>query len=99
MLNYAICEISGKQYKFIPNQEMEIDFQGESNQDIEASVLLLAEDGKLKIGKPYLKQNLTLKRLENIKGAKIRVSKYHAKANDRRVVGLRPKLTKVILSV
>ncbi len=99
MLKYAIVEISGKQYKFIPSQEMEIDFQGESDKDIEANVLFLVMDGKVKIGKPYLKEKLTLKRLENIKGKKIRVSKFHAKSNDRRVVGIRPKLTKVVLSV
>lgn len=99
MLQYTICEIGGRQYKFFPNQPIEIDFQGKSNGDIEANVLLIAEDGKLKIGKPYLKEKLILKRLEDTKGAKIRVSKYHAKANYRKTKGLRPKFTKVVLTV
>lgn len=99
MLQYAICEISGRQHKLVPNQAIEIDFQGDSDQDIEANVLFLSLDGKVKIGKPYLKEKLMLKRLENIKGQKVRVAKFHAKSNDRRVVGIRPKLTKVILAV
>lgn len=97
MLNYAICEISGKQYKIIPQKALEIDFQGEFDKDIEASVLFLVEDGKIKIGKPYLKEKITLKRVENIKGEKVRVSKFHAKANYRRTIGFRPKITRVIL--
>lgn len=95
MLNYAICEVSGKQYRVVPGQTLEVSFQGA--QDIKAKVLLLSEDGKLKIGNPYLKETLVLKYVENIKGAKIRVSKFHAKVNYRRTIGFRPKFTKVML--
>lgn len=97
MLNYAICEISGKQYRVVSGQTLEVDFQGEAAKDIKAKVLLLSEDGKLKIGNPYLKETLLLKHVENIKGAKIRVSKFHAKANCRRTIGFRPKITRVML--
>lgn len=97
MLDYAICEIAGKQYKVIPDKALEVDFLGEGNKDIEAVVLLLSEGDKLKIGSPYLKEKLTLKRVENVKGDKIRVSKFHAKANYRRTTGHRAKLTKVLL--
>lgn len=99
MLNYAICEISGKQYKVIPGKIFEINFQGEDSNDIEANVLLLSEDDKFKIGNPYLKEKLILKRAENIKGPKIRVSKFHAKANYRKTTGFRSKLTQVVLPV
>lgn len=99
MLSYAVCEIAGKQYKVIPGQAFEVDLQKESNQDILTNVLLLSEDGKLKIGSPYLKEKLALTRLEDSKGKKIRVSKFHAKANYRRTTGFRPKITKVILNV
>ena len=99
MLNYAVCEIGGKQYKVIPNFPLEIDYQGEKGADIEANVLLIADGGKVQIGKPYLKEKLTLKFVENIKGEKIRVSKFHAKANYRKTTGIRPKLTRVVLTV
>ena len=97
MLDYAICEIAGKQYKVAPDQPFDIAFQGEDKADVEAKVLLLSEDGKLKIGNPYLKEKLILKWLESGKGEKIRVSKFHAKANYRRTTGYRSKLTKVVL--
>ncbi|OGE19688.1 50S ribosomal protein L21 [Candidatus Daviesbacteria bacterium RIFCSPLOWO2_02_FULL_41_8] len=99
MLNYAVCEIAGKQYKIIPGRAFEIDLQKESGKDLEVNVLLLSEDGKLKIGSPYLKEKLALTRLEDGKGKKIRVSKFHAKANYRRTIGFRSKTTKVIWSV
>lgn len=98
MLNYAICEISGKQYKVIPGQVLEVGLQQGSDQDIEVNVLLLSEDDKLKIGNPYLKEKLALKRIEDLKGEKIRVSKFHAKANYRRTIGYRSKITKVVLA-
>ena|SRR3972149_9010374 len=97
MFDYAICEISGKQYKVIPDKVLEIDFQGESTKDIETNVLLLVDDGKVKIGKPYLKDKIALKWMENTKGSKIRVSKFHAKANYRKTIGQRSKITKVML--
>lgn len=99
MLNYAVCEISGKQYKLIPGQILEVGLQKGSDQNIEVNVLLLSEDDKLKIGSPYLKEKLTLKRVEDGKGEKIRVSKFHAKANYRRTTGFRAKITKVVLPV
>lgn len=99
MLNYAVCEIGGKQYKVLPNVPLKIDYQGEEGKDIEANVMLLVEDGKLRLGKPYLKEKLTLKFVDIGKGAKIRVSKYHAKANYRKTLGIRPKYTSLVYPV
>lgn len=95
MLTYAICEISGKQYKVIPNVPFSVARQ-EDKKDITARVLLLSEDGKISTGKPYLKDSLSLKKVEDSKGLKIRVSKFHAKANYRKTRGYRSKLTKVV---
>ncbi len=97
MVNYAVCEISGKQYKVIPGKPLVVDYQGEEAKVVEASVLLLSEDGKIKLGEPYLKDKLTLSVLENVRGEKIRVSKFHAKANYRRTTGHKSKLTKIVL--
>lgn len=94
MSEYAICEISGKQYKLIPGRPVSVDLLPESN--IEVNVLLLAKDGVLAVGKPFLKEKLTLKRIEDTKGDKIRISKFHAKANYRRTTGYRSKITKVV---
>lgn len=99
MLNYAVLEISGKQYLVTPNIPLEVDFLGEDKKSFDASVLLSSEGGKLKLGNPYLKEKLSLDVLENLRGEKIRVAKFHAKANYRKVRGHRSKLTKVVLAV
>lgn len=99
MLNFAICEISGKQYKVLPNKAIEVDYLGEVDKKIEIPILLLSEDGKVTVGNPYLKEKLTLETLATVKAEKIRVAKFHAKANYRKVAGIRPKKTKVIYSV
>jgi len=99
MLDYAVCEISGKQYKIVPNQPFEIDFLEEDQKDLEANLLLLSEQGKVKIGTPYLADKLTLKYLDTIKQDKIRVAKFHAKANYRKVTGHRAKKTRVVCIV
>ena len=90
MSDYAICEILGKQYKVIPGKPFKVDLLDEG-QKKEAKVLLLSEGGKIKIGTPYLKDQLTLKYLEEVKDRKIRVAKFHAKANYRKVKGHRSK--------
>lgn len=98
MLNYAICQIKGKQYKVVPNKPFEVDLAGDEK-EIEAEVLLKSEDGKIEVGTPVLKNPLVLQNLGMIKGDKIRVAKFHAKANYRRVTGFRPKHTKVVYTV
>lgn len=94
MLDFAVCEINGKQVMVVPNKEFRVDLAGDK--DIIANTLLLSKNGKLEIGKPYLKEKLTLKNLGEIKTEKIRVSKFHAKANYRKVTGIRPRKTRLI---
>lgn len=97
MLDYAICSISGKQYKVIPDQPFEVDLLNTLEKDIEADVLMISENGKVIVGTPYLKDKLSLKFLSVVKKDKIRVAKFHAKANFRRVTGNRTKKTRVVL--
>lgn len=98
MSDFAVCEISGKQYKLTPNNPIEVDFL-DSQKDFEAVVLLLSENGKLRIGSPYLKEKLTLRFVESTRGDKIRVAKFHSKANYRKIVGHKSKQTKLVWSV
>lgn len=95
MIDYAILQIAGKQYKFVPGKPMEIVWNDDK---IEAKTLMVVEDGKPKLGKPHIDLDLKLKVLENLKGEKIRVAKYHPKANYRRVRGSRSKIAKVVLA-
>lgn len=98
MSNYAVCQIQGKQIKIVPNQPFEVDLLPETK-DVEASILILSEGGKVKVGSPFLKEKLNLKYLDNVRGEKIRVAKFHAKANFRKVKGYRSKKTKLVWSV
>ncbi|MBI2596990.1 50S ribosomal protein L21 [Candidatus Daviesbacteria bacterium] len=99
MLDYAVCEVSGKQYKVVPNKPLDVDFLGEGLKQVEAKVLLLSKDGKVKIGTPYLKDKITLDFIDTRKANKIRVAKFHAKANFRKVVGFRATKTRLLLTV
>lgn len=95
MFDFAICEIAGKQYKVLPNKPFEVTLK--NGEDIVSKTLLLMEGGKLKVGKPYLKDQLNFKVLEQKLGKKVKVFKYHAKANYRKARGFRSKLTRLVL--
>lgn len=92
-MKYTIIEIAGKQYRVEPGKPFEVTMQEEV---LEAKVLMIADNGKVSIGKPYLKDVVKLKILEQKKGKKIRVAKFHAKANYRRVRGFRPQISRVV---
>lgn len=99
MFDFAICEIGGKQYKVVPNKPLLVDWLGENEKKVEAQVILMSEGGKIKLGNPYIKYKLVLDVLGNANSKKIRVAKFHAKANYRKVLGSKAKKTKVIHSV
>ena len=95
MSKFVICEISGKQYKAFPNTPFIVGNVGDEKK-IEAAALFSSDEGKIEIGKPFLKNKIILEVLESIKGDKIRVAKYSAKANYRKVTGSRQQLSKVV---
>ena len=92
MINFVIGEINGKQYKIEENKPFLIDKM--EGKEIEAQVLCIVKDDNIELGKPYLKKKIKLEILEDVKGKKIRVAKFHAKANYRKVTGSRPKYSK-----
>ncbi|MCL4366887.1 50S ribosomal protein L21 [Patescibacteria group bacterium] len=96
-MQYAVCEIKGKQYLVKPKVDFEVDFQGGEKTIKNDKVLLVVRDGKLELGKPYLKTNLEFEVLEDKQTPKLRVATYKAKANYRRVIGSRRKISKIRL--
>lgn len=98
MLKYIVTEISGKQYKVLPAKPFLVDYLGDVEK-ISAKVLIKAEDDKIAVGGPFLDDEVELKVLSQEKLPKIRVAKFHAKANFRKVKGNRPKATKLVLEV
>jgi large subunit ribosomal protein L21 len=96
-MNYAVIRTGGKQYKVSEGDVIEIDRLADKNGKISfEEVLLLVNDGKVKLGKPTISgEKVEAKLVENIRGEKLRVSKYKAKVRYRRTTGFRAELSKV----
>lgn len=97
-MKYAIVTSGGKQYKVIQGQVVEIDKIKADVGDKYAfeHVLMTVDDATVQIGTPYL-SNVAVsgKVQEQIKGDKIRVAKFKAKARYRKVQGFRALKTKI----
>jgi len=88
-MRYAVVEIAGRQYKVSPGESIKVNSLGDVKELTCDKVLLLAEESELKIGTPYLENKLKFSVEGPLKDKKIRVSKFHAKANTRKVTGSR----------
>jgi large subunit ribosomal protein L21 len=96
-MNYAVIKTGGKQYKVQEGDTIEIDrIVGKDGKFTFEEVLLLVNDGKVTVGKPFITgEKVEGKILEDLKGIKIRVSKFKSKVRYRRTTGFRAALTKV----
>ncbi|KKQ67144.1 MAG: hypothetical protein US86_C0001G0071 [Candidatus Daviesbacteria bacterium GW2011_GWA2_38_24] len=92
---FAVVEISGRQYKLEPGKSLVVDFLGDVKTLKADKVLMLADDKGIKVGTPYLKETLDLEVEGSGREKKIRVATYKPKANYRRVIGSRRKVSKV----
>jgi large subunit ribosomal protein L21 len=97
-MDYAVVEISGRQYKVQPGKKLSVDFLGEITTLECDKVLLIAKDDNLEIGTPYLSKKLVFDVLGSRKEAKIHVAKFHHKANFRRKTGSRRITTSIQLA-
>lgn len=97
-MEYAVCEISGRQYLVKPGDIVEVDkLAADAKSFLVDKVLLISGKDEIKIGMPYLKETLDFEVIGHIKKPKIRVATYKAKANYRRTKGQRRVMTKVKL--
>jgi large subunit ribosomal protein L21 len=96
-MNYAVIKTGGKQYKVAEGDIIEIDrIEGKDGKFTFEEVLLLVNDGKVTVGKPFIAgEKVEAKILEDFKGVKVRVSKFKSKVRYRRTAGFRAFLTKV----
>jgi len=98
MAKYAVVRIGGSQYKVREKDELVVDkLEGKKGEQIILKdVLLIANNGKIKIGTPRVKGAVVEARLiEHQKGEKIKVLRFKAKSRYRKTKGFRPALTKV----
>lgn len=97
-MNFAVIIASGKQYKVSQGLTLEVDkIVGEKGENITFSeVLLMGDDTSVVVGTPLVKgATVVAKIVDHIKGEKVRVGKFKAKAKYRRVTGFRAQLTKI----
>lgn len=98
MAKYAVIRLQGKQYRVSEKDEILVDKIADPKK-VEPEVLLFADDGKVKVGKPVLKDvKVKVKVLAEMeKGEKIDVYKFKAKSRYRRHTGFRPQYTKLLV--
>jgi large subunit ribosomal protein L21 len=96
-MKYIIFRLKGNQYKAQEGDEVLIDKLGSDK--TKAEVLLLVDNGKVKVGKPILKNvEVKFKVLsEEEKGKKLTVLKYKAKSRYRKKIGFRPVYTRLLV--
>lgn len=97
-MNYAVIKTGGKQYKVSEGDIIDVERLRvkENEKVIFEDVLLLVSDSSVKIGKPYLTgEKVEGKLINNLKGNKIRVSKFKAKVRYRKTVGFRASISRV----
>lgn len=97
-MKYAIIQSGGKQYRVSEGDVITVDnLSSENGKDIIFNdVLLFTTDGDVHVGTPTVNGvTVTAKVLDHVKGEKIRVSKFKAKARYRRVTGYRHLSTKL----
>lgn len=97
-MDFAVVKIGSKQFKVSKGDTFEID-KISDNKDKKIKfeeVLLVSQDGKVKIGTPIVKgASVTASLLGDKKGDKIRVSKFKSKVRYRRTIGFRPLLSEI----
>lgn len=100
LMDYAVIEVGGKQYKICKGDTLSLDnFKGEKEGTIVFDkVMLLVRDSKAKIGNPFL-SNVSAKGkvLGVTRSSKVKGMKFLAKSRYRKVYGERHNVVKVAL--
>lgn len=96
-MDYLVCQIAGRQYMVSPGQTIEVN-KLKAVKTLEVDTVMLRKNGdKILFGKPFLKEKANFEILGTVKKDKIRVARFHAKANYRRVTGSRAQMTQIKL--
>lgn len=97
-MKYAVIRLMGRQYEVKEGEEILVDRVADPKK-LESEVLLFSDEGKVKVGKPVLKDvNITLKVVEQeVKGEKVEVYHFHAKSRYKKHTGFRPKYSRILV--
>ena len=93
----AAIKIGSSQYLVSSGQELTVDrIASDTKKLVFDQVLLVIDDKQVQIGKPFLSQaKVTAEVIDQVKGPKIRVSKFKAKSRYRKTIGFRASQTKL----
>ena len=97
-MKYAVIAISGTQLRIEENQKLSVDNLNlkEGEKSTTDQVLLTANDDKIKVGTPTVKDaKVEFEVLKNYQGKKLTVFKYKSKSRYRKTTGFRPQLTDI----
>ena len=96
-MKYAVIQTGGKQYKVSEGDTILVEKLSNANGRFTTTdILLINSDGDVQIGKPFVNGiSVSGTILGEVKGTKIRVSNFKAKARYRRVTGHRQKFSQV----
>lgn len=97
-MRYAVIQTGGKQYRVSEGDVIEVErlTNAPSNSFVFDQVLLYVADEEMKLGTPVISgMTVMAEVIDHVRGEKIRVAKFKAKARYRRVTGHRQALTKV----
>ncbi len=96
---YAIIETGGKQYRVTPDDQLKIEkLKGKGAGEVVEfdRVLLVSEDGSVKVGRPYLDDAVVEGEvIEEGREEKVTVFTYKKRKGQRRKLGHRQPYTKV----
>lgn len=95
-MSYAIIQTPGKQYRVREGEEILIDRVAGSEKEVTFPILLLRSEKEIVIGNPFVAHGkVSGKIIEEVKGKKIKVSKFKAKVRYDKTIGFRPLYSKV----
>ena len=96
---YALFEYKGKQYKAEKGLEILVDKLDEDNEKIVIdSVLLVSNDGSVKVGTPYVSGcQVVAKKGNDVRDKKILVYKEKSKKNYHKLKGHRQQYTSILI--
>lgn len=98
MTKYAVVKTGGKQYLVKEDDEIIVDqIEAKEKDRVELESLALFDDtsADIELGSPFLAKKIKADVIMQVKGNKIRVAKFKAKVRYRKVMGFRPRLTKL----
>ena len=97
---FAIAETSGRQYLFKVNKYYDLNRinANEKEKIILNNILLIKDNEKISVGKPYIKNaKIELEVMSHLRDKKIIVYKMRPKKKTRRKMGHRQELTRVMV--